>query len=96
MVPAPPRAAFEVIQPQLVLEFLITVLDPPAALGSADQHLQARRCRLIAEEELGGTRGDLAETELRDSERTGKPVRGDAAERPRDLPITEPQRLRVS
>lgn len=43
MMPAAPRTAFEVIEPQLVLEFAETVLDRTAALGGRSQSLEARR-----------------------------------------------------
>ena len=40
--PAGEGATFEVIQPDLVLEFLILLLDGPALMGEAHEH--AQRC----------------------------------------------------
>ena len=39
-VPAEVAAAFEVVQPEAVLELTVVVLDPPADLGDADQFTQ--------------------------------------------------------
>src|ERR1700704_4712364 len=37
MMKPPPAAAFEVVQPELILEFLIVAFNPPAQLGEADE-----------------------------------------------------------
>lgn len=37
MMPARPRAPLEVIEPQLVLELAVILLDPPAPLGQPDE-----------------------------------------------------------
>jgi hypothetical protein len=40
VVKAPPTSAFVVAQPNLLLEFEIIALDPPAQLGQVDQALE--------------------------------------------------------
>src|SRR5215813_8914833 len=42
VLPAPPPPALEVVQAQLVLEFLVTVFHPPAALSRPHQPPQRR------------------------------------------------------
>ncbi len=36
-------AAFEVVEPELVVEFAVVLLDPPAALRQADEATEAQR-----------------------------------------------------
>src|SRR5688572_24546552 len=52
VVPATPRSPFKVVQSQLILEFFVGMLDPPAALRGPHQCFQARGGWLIAEKEL--------------------------------------------
>ena len=52
MVPAPPGAAFEVIESQFILQFPVAVFDPPAALRCLDEFPKAGCSRQIAEEVL--------------------------------------------
>src|SRR5262249_36338570 len=50
VLPTTPAPAFEVVQAQLVLQLLVTVLDPPAALGRPHQPPQRRAGRQVTEE----------------------------------------------
>ena len=43
MMKAAPATTLEMIEPELVLEFLIIALDPPAQLGEADEVGDGRR-----------------------------------------------------
>src|SRR3990170_3381687 len=54
---AAPPAALEMVEPELILEFLVVALDPPAQLGEVDK-LDARDgCRQGREPILRGLRG---------------------------------------
>src|SRR3989338_1103088 len=53
MKPAP-AAALEMVEPELVLEFLIIALDAPAQLGEADEISEGRRLRQGREPILRG------------------------------------------
>src|SRR5213593_89243 len=45
MMEAAPAAALEMIEPELILEFLIVALDTPTQLGEADEVGDGRRLR---------------------------------------------------
>ena len=52
MLPALPRAAFKMIEPQFVLQFPVTVFDPPTVFRGPHQMFEGGRRRLITEEIL--------------------------------------------
>src|SRR6516162_7885900 len=52
VLPAPPGPALEVVQAQLVFQFLVTVLHPPAPFRRPNQPQQRRDRRQVAEEIL--------------------------------------------
>src|SRR5919106_1367298 len=54
MMKAAPAAALEMVEPKLILEFLIIALDAPAQLGEADEVGQGRRRRQGREPILRG------------------------------------------
>src|SRR5712692_8422059 len=56
MMEAPPAAALEMVEPELILEFLIVALDTPAQFGEADQISERRRLRQGREPILRGLR----------------------------------------
>src|SRR5712691_7893433 len=56
MMESPPAAALEMVEPELILEFLIVALDTPAQFGEADQISERRRLRQGREPILRGLR----------------------------------------
>lgn len=56
MVEAAPAPPFEVVQPELVFEFLVVALDPPAQLGQADELGAGQRRRQRGQPVLRGGR----------------------------------------
>lgn len=57
VVKSSPTSPFEVVDADLVFEFLVIPLDPPTHMDGGDEFLQGRRARQIAEVVLG--RGGL-------------------------------------
>src|SRR4051794_39321655 len=53
MVETSPATALVVAEAQLLLEFLIVPLDPPAQLGEIDETFQGRVASQVGEPELG-------------------------------------------
>src|SRR5579863_8339687 len=57
MMPAQPAASFEMVEPELVFELRVILLDPPARLGPANQLDQRETPRAGDERILRGFRG---------------------------------------
>jgi hypothetical protein len=59
MLEAAPAATFEMVEPELIFEFLIITLDAPAQFGEANEISEGRRCRQGREPILRGLRALL-------------------------------------